>query len=81
MSLYKPIIYATDKAVELVVRLGLGTVTDEVQFSDKVEIVDRVPTFNVGWQSVTYKGRRYQLFGGIRTPFFICLNDPIKGRS
>ena len=67
--------------LQIVVRTGRGTVTDGRRFNDQVGIVWRIPRFNVGWQAVTYKRQRYQLFGGVRTPYFICLNNPIKGRS
>ena len=59
-------------------RLGLNGVGPwPAEFTDEVEQVDRIPREHAGWQSVRYKGRRYQLFGGIRTAFFICLNSPI----
>lgn len=34
-----------------------------------------------GWGSATYKGKRYQVFGGIRGPLFIDLANPIRGRK
>jgi len=34
-----------------------------------------------GWEWVSYKGRRYQLFGGIRGPYFIDLSNPIRSRK
>ena len=40
----------------------------------------RAPQFHTGWQSVTYKGQRYQLHGGIRNPLFINVKHPVKGR-
>lgn len=46
-----------------------------------IEIVHRVPRFHVGWQSVKYKTERFQLFGGIRTPYWINYDRPIRGRS
>lgn len=39
--------------------------------------IDRIPRQHVGWQSITYKGRRYRLGGGIRTDYFINLDNPI----
>ncbi len=32
------------------------------------------------WQSVTYKGKRYHLHGGIRTSYRIYLHSPLGGR-
>ena len=66
------------------VRTGLGTVrrmrTAGREFTDTVERVHREPRQHAGWQSVRYKGARYQLHGGIRTSFFINLNNPIRSR-
>lgn len=31
----------------------------------------RIPRQHSGWRSVQYRGERYQLFGGIRTPHWI----------
>lgn len=64
----------------LTVRTGLGTVSG-TSFTDVVETVNRVPRMNVGWQAVTYRSKRYQLSGGIRTPYFICLNNPLSRRE
>ena len=63
------------------VSTGLGDLRHDGTFSDVVEVTRRIPRFNVGWQAVTYRRGRYQLFGGVRTAYFICLNSPIKGRS
>jgi hypothetical protein len=61
------------------VRSGLGTVSEDGrEFTDIVETVARKPRQHTGWQSITYQGRRYQLFGGVRTSLFICLNNPIR---
>lgn len=49
------------------------------EFSDSVEVVERVPQQHSGWQSVTYKWKRYQLFGGTHVFWFICLDKPIDG--
>ncbi len=51
------------------------------QFTDSIEMIERVPRQHSGWQSVTYQGQRYQLNGGIRTFWFICLSNPIKSRK
>lgn len=40
--------------------------------------IERIPQRHNGWESVTYQGKRYQLFGGIRTDEFIDLANPIK---
>ena len=66
--------------IQLAVRRGTGSISyqgDTPVFTDQVELVDRIPRDHSGWQSVCYKRQRYQLFGGIRTPFFICLTSPI----
>jgi hypothetical protein len=69
-------------SVQFVVRTGEGTIQYDMlgtaSFSDEVCVVDRVPIDHVGWASVRYKNRWYQLFGGIRTPYFVCLNSPIR---
>ena len=48
--------------------------------SDKevVAVASRSVRSHSGWQSVRYAGKRYQLFGGIRTPWFITLGHHIK---
>lgn len=72
-----------DRGVDLVVRTGEGTVNHflgEMDFTDVVEHVTRCPRQHSGWRSVFYKGERYQLKGGIRTGYFICLNNPIMAR-
>ena len=70
-----------------VVRSGIGTVrlSDPVhdaspkqQFTDSIGIAERVPRKHSAWESVKYKGQRYQLHGGVRTFWFICLNHPLK---
>lgn len=45
-----------------------------------VDRIERAPRWHAGWQSVTYKSQRYQVFGGIRNPAFINIKHPIKGR-
>jgi hypothetical protein len=67
--------------VPVQIRSGKGTVTVSGEFTDVVDIVYRVPREHAGWQSVAYKGRRYQLHGGIRTPLFITLTNPIRERN
>ena len=55
-----------------------GHVTFEVHDGlAAVDIQTRIPKHHAGWQSVTYRGRRYQLFGGIRARLFINVNRPI----
>lgn len=78
-----------ESQVLLTVRTGEGTVLPAEssfgdpgrgeQFTDTVEHVSRCPRQHSGWESVRYKGKRYQLKGGIRTGPFICLNNPILG--
>lgn len=64
--------------IQIQVRTGLGTVTrDGNWFTDFVKTINRVPRQHKGWQSVTYKGKRYQLYGGVHVLSFICLNNPI----
>ena len=36
-----------------------------------IEQIERVPRQHSGWKSIFYQGYRYQLFGGIRTGFWI----------
>lgn len=45
-----------------------------------VGTIERVPVQHKEWRSVRYKGRRYQLFGGIRTLEFIDVEFPLKQR-
>lgn len=72
--------YSPGELLQISVRSGHGSVVGR-DFNDVVEVVDRVPRFHSRWQSIRYKCKRYQLFGGVRTPYFICLNNPIKGRT
>jgi hypothetical protein len=51
------------------------------KFKTEVEKIDRVVRQHSGWQSAHYKGKRYQVFGGVRVPFFIDLLNPISGRK
>jgi len=74
------------ESVRFVVRTGDGHIAytsanDQVHFSDEVRWVDRVPLQNAGWQAVRFDNQWYQLFGGCRTPFFICLNSPIRSAT
>ena len=72
-----------EEEICFVVRSGKGTVADVAldpsggEFTDQVGTACRVPRRHQGWDSVTYKGRRYQLFGGVRTSHFIDLSNPI----
>ena len=47
----------------------------------KCEIIERIPQEMSGWQKVRYKNKFYQLFGGIRTDYFICTYTYLKTRS
>jgi hypothetical protein len=42
-----------------------------------VIVIRREPVRHVGWESVRYQGKRFQLFGGIRGPLFIDLSNPL----
>lgn len=65
--------------VPIAVRTGVGTFCgSSTEFTDTIDRVRRVPRLHTTWQSVVYKGRRYRLGGGIRTQYFICLNNPIQ---
>lgn len=46
-----------------------------------VEVIERAPRFHAGWESVTYKSKRYQVHGGIREHLFINISHPIKGAA
>lgn len=70
--------------LQITVRTGTGSIiyTEDpncpsVGFTDEIKQIDRIPREHSGWKSVRYRKQRYQLFGGIRTAFFICLNSPI----
>ena len=57
--------------VSINVRLSAG--------SPIIEVIKRTPVQHKRWQSVTYKGKRYQLFGGPYTDadYRINLSLPI----
>lgn len=64
------------------VRTGLGNPkSDGDGFTDDVELATRSVRQHTGWLSVTYKEKRYQLFGGVHVPHFICLDHPLKPRN
>jgi hypothetical protein len=46
-----------------------------------VEVISRKPRQHAGWKSVKYKGKRYQLLGGIRTQQFITLGCEITKKD
>jgi len=73
--------HAADSLVRLVVRTGEGDLDSGGEFTDIVTRVNRVPRQHAGWQSVAYRNERYRLGGGIRTGFFICINNPVKKPS
>ena len=52
----------------------------EASNTRSVEVAERVVHEASGWEWVSYGGRRYQLFGGIRGPYFIDLSNPIRRR-
>lgn len=61
----------------IVVRTGIDSVMFNGEFADEIEQIERIPIEHDRWQSIRYDNKRYQLFGGVRTPYFICLNNPI----
>jgi hypothetical protein len=63
------------------VRTGKGSTDGAGGFTDVVDVISRTPKKHSGWQSVTYKGKRYQLLGGIRTDYFISLRTGISSRN
>jgi hypothetical protein len=76
MSLYKQILYRVSDEVQFDVRSGEGTING-TEFTDTVGQARRIPRQHSGWQSVRYQHKRYQLQGGIRTPYFITLSNPL----
>jgi hypothetical protein len=68
-------------AMGLVVRTGENHGILIGGFGDGVEWIVRKPREHSGWQSVTYEGRRYKLWGGIRTNFWINLSMPIPTKK
>jgi len=42
-----------------------------------VDVVERAIHEMSGWAWVNYLGRRYQIFGGVRGPYFIDLSNPL----
>jgi hypothetical protein len=60
------------------VRSGKGSLAGHGGFTDVITWAERVPRQHKNWQSVIWKGRRFQLHGGIRTNRFICTNNPIR---
>jgi hypothetical protein len=67
--------------MEIQVRSGHGTVTRDGEFTDVVDTISRMPKQHKGWESIAYEKRRYEVFGGIRTPYFINLSNPLKRRG
>ena len=41
-------------------------------------VVHLTPRECAGWRAIRHKGKRYQLFGGVHTSYFIDLDAPIK---
>jgi len=42
-----------------------------------VDLIERTPVECVGWAWVWYQNKRYQLFGGVRVPYFINVKHPL----
>jgi MoaA/NifB/PqqE/SkfB family radical SAM enzyme len=72
---------ARQEKMTLDVRSGRGNPQPDGSFDDTIETVERSIRQPSGWQSVRYKGQRFQLYGGIRTNWFINVNLPIRKRS
>ena len=70
-----------DGKIEIIVRSGTGTVREDGTFTDELIRVKRKPQEHHDWAHVNYLSRRYDLKGGTRTKYFICLNNPIKTRK
>ena len=47
-------------------------------YSPVVEYINRVPRQHVNWRSIKYKGKKYQLFGGVRNILHINVDRPIR---
>jgi len=45
-----------------------------------LEVIERSIRQHSGWESVRYKGKRYQVFGGIRNPLFIDIANPLRAK-
>jgi hypothetical protein len=52
----------------------------ETPSSRAIGVATRVAHEMDNWEWVSYAGRRYQLFGGIRGPYWIDLSNPIRRR-
>lgn len=68
--------------VRFAVRTGKGTCSmgEGGEFTDIIHFAERIAMQHSGWQSVRCGNKRYRLGGGIRTCYFICLNNPV-GRN
>jgi len=58
------------------IRTGTGTINEDGSFSDSIGFDTR--SVEDGRRRVRYQGKTYRLMGGIRTPYFICLNNAIS---
>jgi hypothetical protein len=56
-------------------------VIDGNKRSQPLQEISRSPRQHRGWESVTFQGKRYQVFGGIRGPEFIDLANPLRSRT
>lgn len=61
----------------ILVRTGQGDVLPDGTFSDTVDEIERFEHVYSDYRWIRHGGRRYQVFGGIRTPYFIVLNHPL----
>ena len=74
---------AMDKAFRVVrdVEALKPVITFEVYSEGvRVGVATRSMRQHSGWESVVFQGRRYQLFGGIRTAHRINLEHPLRKR-
>lgn len=75
-----------NESMRVVVRTGFGSIKygdfgDVISFTDEVNVANRVPAQNAGWQAIRYRNQWFQVFGGYHTPAFICLNSPIRSAT
>lgn len=40
--------------------------------------IERTPQSRKGYEFVVYKGKKYQVFGGVHNGFFIDVSNPIR---
>ena len=70
-----------EKGIEMKIVSGIKLWRSSNSITYLCKTVSRIPRQHSGWQSVRFDGNRYVLRGGIRTDFFISLNNPILGKD